>query len=133
MSLHARDANCFGFANGVPAFGYSALEVKAGVGPAALGDVNYRIVFAPQPVGTFNPVVSLGGGFYDFAPFETFMATASCDGTLREGSGYPTGTEGFAQTTQTGLLSTGVPSGCPVEKDADCFPAEKVQFKATGN
>jgi hypothetical protein len=28
--------------------------------------------------------------------------------------------------------STGVPSGCPPEKDADCFPAEKVQFKPTG-
>jgi amidase len=39
---------------------------------------------------------------------------------------------GFAQTTQTGLLSTGAPAGCPPEKDGDCFPAEKIQFKPNG-
>jgi hypothetical protein len=61
---------------------------------------------------------------------EKILTSVMCqNGELRAGSGFPEGTLGFAQTTQTGLLSTGVPSGCPPEKDADCFPAEKVQFK----
>ncbi len=37
------------------------------------------------------------------------------------------------KAAMSGLYHTGVPGGCPPEKDADCFPAEKVQFKATGN
>jgi hypothetical protein len=59
---------------------------------------------------------------------DSIMASIMCShGELR-----PSGAPGFAQTTQTGLFSTGVPGGCPPEKDADCFPAEKVQFKPTG-
>ena len=55
------------------------------------------------------------------------------NGELRAGSGFPEGTRGFAQTTQVGILSTGVPTGCPPEKDGDCFPAEKVEFKPNGH
>ena len=124
VALKARDAICWGFdGNFTPAFGYSPAAVVNGLGPATLGDITYRIVYAPQPIGQFD---AAGG-------METFFATATCDGVLRAGSGYTDGTPGFAQTTQTGLFSTGVPSGCPREGDADCFPAEKVQFKATGN
>lgn len=126
--IHTRDAICWG-SNGntepaTPMFGYAPQGVVSGVGPAALGDITYRLVFAPQPAGQFD----LG-----MADLETWFGTANCDGQLREGTGYPNGTEGFAQTTQTGVLSTGAPGGCPPEKDADCFPAEKVQFKPVGN
>ncbi len=55
-------------------------------------------------------------------------------GELRApGSGFPDGTPGSAHTTQTGVLSTGVPAGCPPEKDGDCFPAEHIQFNVNGN
>jgi hypothetical protein len=104
-------------------FGYSPASIVAGAGPAALGDTTYRIVYAPQPIGQFD--VS--------GEVEIWSGTARCSGALRAGSGYVEGSPGFAQTTQTGLLATGVPGGCPPEKDADCFPAEKVQFKPTGN
>jgi len=124
VSLHTKNAICWGFnGNGDPAFGYRPVDVLNNLGPASLGDALTRIDFT-QPTGPLQPPP------FDFT---TFSATVMCDGQLRFGSGYPDGTPGFAQTTQTGLFDTGVPSGCPPEKDADCFPAEKVQFKATGN
>ena len=124
VNLHTKNAICWGF-NGSfdPAFGYRPVDVLNNLGPASLGDALTRIDFT-QPTGPLQPPP------FDFT---TFSATVMCDGQLRFGSGYPDGTPGFAQTTQTGLFNTGVPSGCPPEKDADCFPAEKVQFKAMGN
>lgn len=122
--LQTRNALCYGFnGNNEPAFGYRAAAVISGFGPAATGSALTRLVYAPQPAGPVN---------FDW-PLDTQFTTLSCDGLLRAGSGYPEGTAGFAQTTQTGLFSTGAPGGCPLEKDADCFPAEKVQFKPTGN
>ena len=125
--IHVRDAFCqgvnFNTAPATPMFGYSPLQVVNDVGPAAIGDTTYRYVYAPQPIGQFDA----------FGEQEFFFGTVSCRGVLRAGSGYPEGTLGFAQTTQTGLLATGVPGGCPPERDADCFPAERVQFKPTGN
>jgi hypothetical protein len=127
VALHARNVFCQGSnlstAPATPTFGYSPPQVVAGVGPAGVGDVFYRFVYAPQPAGQFD-----AGGELEF-----FFGTATCQGVLRAGSGYPEGTPGFAQTTQTGLLATGVPGGCPPEHDANCFPAEKVQFKPVGN
>jgi hypothetical protein len=127
VQLHARDVLCWGTnfntSPPTPMFGYSPASIVAGAGPAALGDTTYRIVYAPQPIGQFD--VS--------GEVEIWSGTARCSGALRAGSGYVEGSPGFAQTTQTGLLATGVPGGCPPEKDADCFPAEKVQFKPTGN
>lgn len=124
VNLQTKNALCYGFnANIEPAFGYRSAEVVAGLGPAALGSALTRLVYAPQPTGPVN---------FDW-PLDTQFTTLSCDGVLRAGSGYTDGTPGFAQTTQTGLFNTGVPSGCPSEHDADCFPAEKVQFKPTGN
>ena len=125
VTIHVRTTNgiCWGFnSNNQIAFGYTPLQVLNNVGPAALGHTTWRIVQVPQPVGPVRPW-----------PLESLMGTLSCEGLLRAGSGYPEGTEGFAQTTQVGLGDTGVPDGCPPEQDANCFPAEKVQFQPTGN
>ena len=124
VHFQTRDAVCWGFnANGQIAFGYPPAAVMNNLGPASLGSSITRIVFEPQPVGSIN--ISW--------PIETFMATVSCQGLLRPGSGFPNGTPGLAQTTQIGILGTGVPGGCPPEQDASCFPAEKVQFKPLEN
>ena len=124
VDLRTDNALCYGLdASNAPAFGYRAAELLGGAGPAATGRGLTRIVYAPQPIG---PI--------DFDGQQDMLVTAiSCNGELRSGSGYPDGTPGFAQTTQTGLFATGVPGGCPLEHDADCFPAEKVQFKPVGN
>ena len=124
VRLLTNNALCYGFnGDGAAAFGYRPLEVLNGVGPAALGRAMTSLVYSPQPIGP----IDFGG------PLDRQMTSITCDGQLRAGSGYPAGTPGFAQTTQTGLFSTGAPGGCPLEGDADCFPAEKVQFKARGN
>lgn len=124
VNIHTKNAVCWGFNSaGAQAFGYTPLQVQGGA-TASLGDAMSRIVFSPQPVGPPT---------YNFNFIDTFHATIMCDGVLRAGSGYPDGTEGFAQTTQTGLFNTGVPAGCPPEQDGNCFPAEKIQFKPTGN
>ena len=50
-------------------------------------------------------------------------------------TGFVDGQTGMAHTTQTGLFDTGADadgSGCPAEKDANCFPSERVTFKAVG-
>lgn len=125
--IHARDAFCqgtnFSTMPPTPLFGYPPGAVANGVGPAAIGDTTYRLVYAPQPIGQFDV----------FGEKEVFSGTVMCQGLLRAGSGYPEGTPGLAQTTQTSVLTSGVPSGCPPEKDGDCYPAEKVQFKPIGN
>ena len=118
------NALCYGFnGNLVPAFGYRLAELQNNVGPAALGRGIFRTTLSPQPIG---PIMFPW-------PVESGIANLTCDGLLRDGSGYPEGTPGFAQTTQIALSMAGVPGGCPPEHDADCSPAEKVQFKATGN
>jgi len=124
VHFQTRNAVCWGFNENLqPVFGYSPVAVLNNVGPAALGSSITRIVFEPQPVGPIN----IG------TPIETWMSTVSCQGLLRAGSGFAEGTEGFAQTRQTGLYGTGVPDGCPPEQDANCFPAEKVEFKPLEN
>lgn len=124
VHFQTRDALCWGFnSNSQPAFGYNPIAVLNNVGPAALGTSITRIVFEPQPAGPIN--ISW--------PIETWMGTVTCHGLLRAGSGYTEGTEGLARTTQIGLFGTGVPDGCPPEQDANCFPAEKVQFKPLEN
>ena len=124
VDLRTDNAFCSVFdANSEPAFGYKIPEILGGVGPAALGIGMTRFVYSPQPVGPID---------FD-GEMDAIMTTISCKGQLRAASGYPEGTPGFAQTTQTGLFYTGVPGGCPLEHDADCFPAEKVQFKAVDN
>lgn len=133
VNWQTRNAVCAGFnANGEPAFGRLPVEIAAGA-PASLGD-GHTIVEFTQPSGSSMPtqfeILSGIGG----RVAENFMTSVMCqNGELRVGSGFPEGTRGFAQTTQVALLSTGVPTGCPPEKDGDCFPAEKVQFMPTGH
>lgn len=124
VQVQTRNAICWGVnSNLQPAFGYSPAAVFNNLGPAALGSTNIRLVYEPQPVGQIA---------VDW-PLETFMSTVTCQGLLRPGSGFPQGTEGLAHTTQIGLGGTGVPGGCPPEQDANCFPAEKIQFKPLEN
>ena len=132
VDFHTHDAVCFGFINAVPAFGRSPAEIAAGASPS-LGDAHIQIGFT-QPVGaplqTWN-VIAFGG---PPIVLQTVKTSIICqDGELRAGSGFPDGTSGFAQTTQVGVLSTGVPAGCPPERDADCFPAERIGFKPNGS
>jgi hypothetical protein len=132
VDIHTHDAVCFGFVNGIPAFGRSPAEIAGGAAPS-LGEAHIQIGFT-QPVGaplqTWN-VIAFGG---PPIVLETVKTSIICQGgELRSGSGFPDGTPGFAQTTQIGLFSTGVPTGCPPEKNADCFPAEKIQFKPNGS
>ena len=132
--LNTRNALCWGFAEVsgilVPAFGRTPAAVQNGA-PASLGDGMTRIAFT-QPTG--SPLPSWNQFITSTPPYvlESVSSAVMCqDGELRSGSGFPDGTPGFAQTTQTGLYNTGAPGGCPLEHDADCYPAEKVQFKPT--
>jgi hypothetical protein len=127
--LHTKNALCWGFTPvSNPAFGRSFAEVAGGA-TASLGDALTRIEFplasAGDPLPTWSAIVLGTQGFS--------VTTIMCHGELRTESGFPAGTKGFAQTTQTGgLFTTGVPGGCPPETNANCFPAEKIRFKATG-
>ena len=131
--INTHNGLCWGFAgfpSAAPAFGRSPGEVAAGA-QGSLGDWLTRIQFT-QPKGTSLPTYNQ----LFAAPYivESMSTAVMCqDGELRSGSGFPDGTPGFAQTTQIGLLTTtGVPGGCPPEKEADCFQAERVQFRPTG-
>jgi hypothetical protein len=119
-----KNAICWGFNSSFqPAFGFGPVAVANQFGPASLGYGTLHSVFEPQPVG---PLIFPW-------PEEFITVTITCDGQLREGSGFPEGTAGMAHTTQVGRYGTGVPGGCPPEHEGDCFPAERVQFKPTGN
>jgi Tol biopolymer transport system component len=123
--IHVRttEGACWGMnENYEPAFGYDPVEILFGA-PAAVGRGDLRITQRPQPVGPIRRSW----------PIQSIIGNVSCEGLLRAGSGYPEGTPGIAQTTQTGLYNTGVPGRCPPEQDVDCFPAEQVQFKPRGS
>lgn len=131
--LNTRNALCWGFVDltpVVPAFGRIPAAVQAGA-PASLGDGMTRIAFtkpAGSPLPNWTQVITSTPPYV----LESVTSAVMCqDGELRSGSGFPDGTPGFAQTTQTGVYNTGAPGGCPLEHDADCYPAEKVQFKPT--
>jgi hypothetical protein len=116
----------------VPAFGRNPLEILSGAAPS-VGDGMMRITYT-QAAGSAAPpwdqILNNEGPYR----LESVVSTVSCQkGELRSGSGYPDGTPGFAQTAQRGIFTTGAPGGCPLEHDADCYPAEKVQFKPSGN
>jgi hypothetical protein len=134
--VHTRGALCYGRVPGTPsftdnAFGYRPAAVLAGM-PASLGDGLLRIEFTmpspSSPLPAYFDLTAYGIPGYSLATLSTAI---NCDGVLHPPSGYKEGTPGKARTTQTGLLATGVPGGCPPEKDADCFPAERVEFWAT--
>jgi hypothetical protein len=128
--LHTKNGLCWGV-NPTPAFGRSIGEVLQGATPS-LGDGLFRYEFT-MPVGPLPK-----WGTY-FGPAADAMATVSisCKGELRTNTitGFVEPQTGFAHTTQTALYDTGADSGgagCPPEQDANCFPSEKVTFKATG-
>lgn len=133
VDIHTRDAACWGFVNGNPAFGRTPAAIAGGA-VASLGDENFHVDFiqpSGAPLQTWN-VIAFGGPPIVLLSVKTSITCQN--GELRApGSGFPDGTPGSAHTTQTGNLSTGVPAGCPPEKDGDCFPAERVQFKANGS
>lgn len=127
VDLHTDNAVCWGFdVNGNPAFGRSPVEVSQGA-PASLGNAHTTIDFS-QPSGAPLPTIGQIFGNLNGVIAESLKTSIQCPhGELR-----PSGATGFAQTTQTGVHGLGLGSFCPPEKDADCFPAEKIQFKPTG-
>jgi len=124
----SRNAVCWGFdVNAAPAFGRSPLEISQGA-PPSLGNAHTTIDFT-QPAGAPTPTIGQIFGNLNSIIAESLKTSIICShGELR-----PSGATGFAQTTQTGLATFGVVRSCPPENDGDCFPAEKIQFKPTGN
>jgi hypothetical protein len=130
VNWQTRGANCAGFTNAGPALGFLPFQVAEGA-PASLGD-GHTIFQWTQPTGSGMPTQAEIFDSTTGRVAEKILTSVMCHGQLRADSGFIEGAPGLGQTTQTGLLSTGVPGGCPPEKDGDCFPAEKVQFKANG-
>jgi len=127
VTVHTKDALCFGWQGAEPALGYNGVQVRDGVGPASLGEGLYREVFTmPSPDTPLpSPADWASGDFTD----RRFSIVISCTGILRAGSGFPEGTPGFGRTTQQALLDVGAPGHCPA---GDCWPAEKVFFRPIG-
>jgi hypothetical protein len=131
VNWQTRGANCAGFTDAGPALGYLPIEVAGGA-PPVLGD-GHTIFQWTQPTGSGMPTqAEIFDDPTGARVAEKVQTSVMCHGQLRAGSGYPEGTPGLGATTQVGNFHSGVPTGCPPEKDADCFPAEKVQFKANG-
>lgn len=138
--LQTTNGLCWGYQSADPtvpeisdnAFGSTPEAVALGK-PAARGHGVLRIEFtmpAPEsPLPAYFDLVFFGISDYWL---ESVATVINCDGVLHAGSGYPEGIPGKARTTQTGLFTTGVPGGCPPEKDASCFPAERVEFWPAG-
>jgi hypothetical protein len=135
LVLHTKDALCWGITTtggNAPAFGRSTGEVLGGA-TASVGDGLFRYEFT-MPAGGALPQ---WGTFFGPAADAMATATISCRGELRTNAvtGFVAPQSGFAHTTQTALYDTGADGGtlgCPPEKDANCFPSERVVFKATG-
>jgi len=130
VDLHTSNGICWGTTPAGPAFGHEPGEIFLGA-RASLGDAYTKLVFT-QPTGS-----SLPSFFTIFAgpPIVSLVlqTVITCHGELRAGSGFPEGSPGLARTTQMGIGKTGVPSGCPPERDGNCFPAEKIEFKPEGH
>ena len=135
LVLHTKDALCYGANDAGMAFGRTAGQVTPTT-PATSGDGLFRLEFTMP--------ASPAGGPYVFpqaqavlTPANEAMMTASisCKGELRTNTitGFVDGQTGMAHTTQTGLFDTGADAGgtgCPPEAEANCFPSERVTFKA---
>ena len=135
--LHTKNAICWGYqANATEtefaeAFGHAPFQVDAGATPS-LGDGLWTIEFLiPWPTDHLPT-------YYQTQPDDPvyprlrLSAVVNCRGALRPGSGYPDGTPGAARTTQVGLFATGTPSACPHERDANCYPAERIDWWPVG-
>ena len=131
VNWQTQGAICVGVTEVGAVLGYFAVEVAQGA-PALLGD-GHTIIQWTQPTGSGMPTQAQIFDDPTGARIpEKVLTSVMCRGPVRADSGYPAGTSGFGATTQVGNLRTGVPSGCPPEKDGDCFPAEKVQVKLNG-
>jgi hypothetical protein len=131
VNMHTSEAACWGFdVDFNLAFGNNPARIARGE-PASFGDAHTLIVFT-QPAGASFPTLADIGAPGSGTAFVSVGTSVTCRGELRAATGFPDGTPGFAHTTQRALLQTGVPGGCPPEKDGDCFPAEKVEFKPNG-
>jgi hypothetical protein len=135
--LHTKNAVCWGFqrdnsdTNPVAAFGYAPHEVAAGAAPS-LGDGLFKIEFLiPWPTSRLPTYYETQPGDPVY-PRLQLSHVVNCSGALRAGSGYPDGTPGAARTTQVGLFATGTPSGCPPERNANCYPSERIDWWPTG-
>ena len=135
--LHTRNAVCWGFqrdnsdTNPLEAFGYAPYEVAEGATPS-LGDGLFKIEFLiPWPTNRLPTYYETQPGDPVY-PRLQLSHVVNCRGTLRAGSGYPDGTPGAARTTQVGLFTTGTPSGCPPERNANCYPSERIDWWPTG-
>jgi hypothetical protein len=125
--IHTGNALCFGYqgdfqGNYPLAFGYEPQEVGGQIA-ASLGEGTLAYEYTmPSPD---SPLV----GDY---PTKSLIAVVDCNGQLRYGSGFPDGTPGRAHTAQKGVFATGVPSGCPPETNANCWPTEIIRFWPVG-
>jgi hypothetical protein len=135
--LHTKNAICWGFqgdateANYVEAFGYAPYLVAGGATPS-LGDGLFKIEFLiPWPTNRLPTYYEVQPGDPVY-PRLQLSHVVNCSGMLRAGSGHADGTPGAARTTQVGLFVTGAPSGCPHERDANCYPAERIDWWPTG-
>ena len=137
LVLHTKDGLCYGSNGAGIAFGRTVAQVTPTT-PASSGDGLFRLEFTMP--------ASPAGGPYVFPQAQAVLnqareammtASISCKGELRTNTitGFVDGQTGMAHTTQTGLFDTGADAdgtGCPAEKDANCFPSERVTFKAVG-
>ncbi len=129
--VHTKNGLCYGFTPAGQAFGHTVGQVLGGA-PPALGQAITSATFlriTGSPLPSWNTLLFNPGATYIL---EKLATTIQCEGELLVASGFPDGTAGKAHTRQTGLFQTGVPSGCPIEQDQDCFPSEKIRFWAAG-
>ena len=124
--LHTKNAICWGGQSGVAAFGYSPLLVYRDKKPAALGSGLTKLEFTMPSVDTALPEFFqlMSDLDPDYHPLSV-TTELNCTGALRAGSGYAEGTPGAAHVTQVWLNRLLCPAG-------DCWPAEVVNFRATG-
>ena len=135
--LHTRNAICWGYQGDetethfAEAFGYAPFQVAAGATPS-LGDGLWTIEFLiPWPTDHL-PTYHQTQPDDPVYPRLRLSAVVNCRGALRPGSGHPDGTPGAARTTQVGLFATGTPGGCPHERNANCYPSERIDWWPVG-
>jgi hypothetical protein len=114
--------------------GYRASDVLAGAEPG-LGQSLLHVVFVNTAPGAPMPdLLQISSAAFRL-PGQEFLSVAiyaRAEGTLREASGLPEGTPGFAQVTETGLFDTGAGHQDDNAHPFDGFPVEHINFGPTG-
>jgi hypothetical protein len=114
-------------------FGYARGEVELGA-PPTLGDANLQVSFTNTAPGA--PLPDFAQLQFCPAPgqaLERLSIRAQASGPLRAASGFPEGTPGRLEVTQTGLLGTSLKANPRSRVALDAFPAEHVIVRATGH